>query len=90
MTATSLDELAQAQRSGAAIRLAVRPHGGVTSIITDVVVTELNDDSVTVCDQDGELRTFALDALVDVDAEGQRGRRFRRVGWIFDLLGLTR
>lgn len=85
-----MDELVQAQRSGAAIRLAVRPRGGVTSIVTDVVVVGVTDEAVIVSGQDGELRTLALGDLVDVDAEGQRRRRFRRVGWLFDLLGLTR
>jgi hypothetical protein len=90
MTAMSLDELRQAQRSGAAIRLAVRPPSGVRSIIADVVVTGVTNDAVTVSDQGGEQRTFALDTLVEVDAESQRRRQLRRVGWLFDLLGLTR
>lgn len=90
MTATSLDELMQAHRSGAAIRLAVRPRGGVTSIVTDVVVVGVTDEAVTVSGQDGGLRTLALGDLVDVDAEGQRRRRFSRFGRLLDLLGLTR
>ena len=90
MTATSFDELKQAQSSGAVIRLAVRPSGGVTHIFTDMLVTEVTDDEVTVSDQHGELRTFALDELVDVDAQARQRRRMRRVGWFFDILGFPR
>ncbi|HEX4982572.1 MAG TPA: hypothetical protein VFV63_12775 [Ilumatobacteraceae bacterium] len=50
MTATSREELSQAQVSGTAIRRAVRPPGGVTQTLSDVVVTGVTDTEVTVFD----------------------------------------
>lgn len=90
MTATSPGELRQAQLSGAAIGLAVRPRGGVTQTFSEVVVTEVTDDEVTVADEVGVVRTFALEELVDVDAEARQRRRLRGVDRLFDVLGLTR
>ena len=90
MTATSPGELRQAQLSGAAIRLAVRPRCGVTQTFSEVVVTEVTDDEVTVADEVGVVRTFALEELVDVDAEARQRRRLRGVDRLFDVLGFTR
>lgn len=90
MTSTSREELKTAQASGAAIRLAVRPPGGVTQRLSDVVVTGVTDTEVTVFDHSGGTRTFAIDTLVDVDAEARQRRRLRGVDRLFDVLGFTR
>jgi hypothetical protein len=70
--------------------LTVRPRGGVTQRLSDVVIVALDDSTVTVGLPDGERRIIDLGSVIDIEREQQRRKRWGRVGVILDSLGLTR
>ena len=70
--------------------LTVRPPGGVTQRLSDVVIVALDDSTVTVDMPDGERRIIDVRSVIDIEREHQRRKRWGRVGAILDSLGLTR
>lgn len=76
--------------STAPTTLTVRPPGGVTQRLTNVVIVALDDSTATIEMPDGERRTIPRATLVDTEPEHKRRKLRERVELILDALSLTR
>ena len=76
--------------STAPTTLTVRPPGGVTQRLTNVVIVALDDSTATIEMPDGERRSIPRATLVGTEPEHKRRRLRERVELILDALSLTR